>query len=57
MFDEPESQPGIQPVSQSEITEELLRIAKLRGVEIPKSFAEEISSLWSDPPPWSPWTN
>lgn len=41
-------------VDQS-IATELETIFKKHGVDCTKALREELSSLWSDPPPWAPW--
>ncbi|ARB05802.1 hypothetical protein fHeYen901_29 [Yersinia phage fHe-Yen9-01] len=31
-------------------------IIERHGLNAPDALLQELSSLWNDPPPWSPWT-
>ena len=43
------------PKVDQSIATELESIFKKHGVDYTKALCEELSALWSDPPPWTPW--
>ncbi|BBC78068.1 Hypothetical protein KNT65_gp020 [Escherichia phage EcS1] len=53
MLSEPEEKPV--PKSSKEIADEIVGIGLKHSVTISPALAQELSSLFIDPPPWAPW--
>ena len=54
MMEEPQEE-VIPPVISKDIKDEYRIIIQKYGIKAPESLLDELASIWSDPPPWSPW--
>ena len=55
MMEEPQEEVLIHPVISKDIKDEYRIIIQKHGIEAPEALLDELASIWSDPPPWSPW--
>lgn len=54
MMEEPQEE-VIPPVISKDIKDEYRIIIQKHGIKAPEALLDELASIWSDPPPWSPW--
>ena len=55
MMEEPQEEVQVHPVISKDIKDEYRIIIQKYGIKAPEALLDELASIWSDPPPLSPW--
>ena len=55
MMEEPQEEVQVHPVNYKDIKDEYRIIIQKYGIKAPEALLDELASISSDPPPWSPW--